>query len=181
MRITCDRCGRTACSSETHAPQSDLPIRDIIKRMRHDGCGGRPGRAELLTGIEGASSRPVRKIALLGVVALAAGLLLAAVPGLSSATPAAAANNVHLIGAGMSSCEIWTADRTARNVDAVQDEQWVVGYLSGVAIWTPDLNPMKGVNAQAVWAWMDNYCREHPLVAIKDATSAFVEEHPGKN
>ena len=31
------------------------------------------GRAELLTGIEGASSRPVRKIALLGVVALAAG------------------------------------------------------------------------------------------------------------
>jgi hypothetical protein len=27
-------------------------IRDILKRMRHDGCGGRPGRAELLTGIE---------------------------------------------------------------------------------------------------------------------------------
>ena len=106
-------------------------------------------------------------------MALAAGLLLAAVPGLSSATPAAAADNVHLIGAGMSSCEIWTADRTARNVDAVQDEQWVVGYLSGVAIWTPDLNPMKGVNAQAVWAWMDNYCREHPLVAIKDAASAL--------
>ena len=88
---------------------------------------------------------------------------------------------MHLIGAGMSSCAIWTADRTARTVDALQDEQWVVGYLSGVAIWTPDLNPMKGVNAQAVWAWMDNYCREHPLVAIKDATSAFVEEHPGKN
>jgi hypothetical protein len=30
--------------------------------MRHDGCGGRKGRAELLTGIEGVSSRPVRKI-----------------------------------------------------------------------------------------------------------------------
>jgi hypothetical protein len=30
-------------------------IRDIIARMRHGGCGGRPGRAELLTGIEGAS------------------------------------------------------------------------------------------------------------------------------
>jgi hypothetical protein len=34
--------------------------------MRHDGCGGRAGSAELLTGIEGASSRPVRKIVLLG-------------------------------------------------------------------------------------------------------------------
>jgi hypothetical protein len=33
--------------------------------MRHDGCGGLPGQAELLTGIEGVSSRPVRKIVLL--------------------------------------------------------------------------------------------------------------------
>ena len=32
------------------------------RRMRHDGCGGLPGKAELLTGTEGASSRPVRKI-----------------------------------------------------------------------------------------------------------------------
>ena len=42
-----------------------MPIRYIIARMRHDGCGGRAGRAELLTGIEAASSRPVRKILLL--------------------------------------------------------------------------------------------------------------------
>jgi hypothetical protein len=31
----------------------------------HDGCGGRAGRVELPTGIEGASSRPVRKIVVL--------------------------------------------------------------------------------------------------------------------
>ena len=40
------------------------PIRDILARMRHDGCGGRAGKAELLTGIEGTSSRPVRRIVL---------------------------------------------------------------------------------------------------------------------
>ena len=34
-------------------------IRDIIARMRHDGCGGKAGKVELLTGIEGVSSRPV--------------------------------------------------------------------------------------------------------------------------
>ena len=39
-------------------------ICDIIARMRHDGCGGRAGKAELLTGIEGVSSRPVRRIVL---------------------------------------------------------------------------------------------------------------------
>jgi hypothetical protein len=63
MRITCDRCGKDSMLLETHTPQGGMLIRDIIKRMRHDGCGGLPGRAELLTGIEGASSRPVRSAA----------------------------------------------------------------------------------------------------------------------
>jgi hypothetical protein len=40
-------------------------IRDIIARMRHDGCGGRPGRVELVTSVDGASSLPVRRIAIL--------------------------------------------------------------------------------------------------------------------
>ena len=42
----------------------DKLIREILDRMRHDGCGGRAGKAELLTGIEGATSRPVRRIVL---------------------------------------------------------------------------------------------------------------------
>ena len=42
--------------NEVHSAQRDMQIRDIIARMRHDGCGGRAGRVELLTGIEGASS-----------------------------------------------------------------------------------------------------------------------------
>jgi hypothetical protein len=41
---------------------------DILARMRHDGCGGLPGKAELLTGIEGASRRPVRRIVLIGII-----------------------------------------------------------------------------------------------------------------
>jgi hypothetical protein len=32
--------------------------------MRHNGCGGRAGKVEPLTGVDGASSRPVRKILL---------------------------------------------------------------------------------------------------------------------
>jgi hypothetical protein len=64
MRITCDRCGKDRMISETHTIQGNMLIREVLKRMRHDGCGGRPGRAELLTGIEGVSSRPVRRIVL---------------------------------------------------------------------------------------------------------------------
>jgi hypothetical protein len=50
--------------SEVHSAQRAMPIRAILDRMRHDGCGGRAGKAELVSGIEGASSRPVRKIVL---------------------------------------------------------------------------------------------------------------------
>jgi len=65
LRITCDRCGKVTLRSQVHAPAwHDRTLRDILGRMRHDGCGGLPGKAELLTGIEGVSSRPVRKIVL---------------------------------------------------------------------------------------------------------------------
>jgi hypothetical protein len=64
MRIECDRCGKVRMINETHMQRRTMLIRDIITKMRHDGCGGRAGKVELITGIEGASSRPVRKIVL---------------------------------------------------------------------------------------------------------------------
>ena len=30
--------------NEAHLKRSDMRIRDIIARMRHDGCGGRAGK-----------------------------------------------------------------------------------------------------------------------------------------
>jgi hypothetical protein len=41
--------------SETHAPWRDRTLRSILIRMRHDGCGGIAGKAELLIGIDGVS------------------------------------------------------------------------------------------------------------------------------
>jgi len=64
LRIECDRCGKVQMVNETYMKRGAMPIRDIISRMRHDGCGGRAEKVELITGIEGASSRPVRRIVL---------------------------------------------------------------------------------------------------------------------
>ena len=58
-------CGKTQTVNQIHVPHDRLLIRQILARMRHDGCGGRAAKAELLTGVEGVSSRPVRKIVLL--------------------------------------------------------------------------------------------------------------------
>jgi hypothetical protein len=60
MRITCDRCGKVQMVNRWR----DRTLRAILARMRHDGCGGLAGKAELLSGIEGVSSRPVRRIVL---------------------------------------------------------------------------------------------------------------------
>jgi hypothetical protein len=65
LKVTCDRCFKDRML-KVHAPerQRDMPIRVLIAGMRHDGCGGRPGRVELLSGTESVSSRPVRRIVL---------------------------------------------------------------------------------------------------------------------
>ena len=64
--MTCERCGKDRVVNEAHTAWCNLRLSTILTRMRHQGCGGLPARAELLTGIEGVSSRPVRKIVLTG-------------------------------------------------------------------------------------------------------------------
>ncbi len=66
LRIECDRCGKVQMVNESHAPWRDRTVHQILPRMRHDGCGGLAAKAELLTGIEGVSSQPVRRIVLKG-------------------------------------------------------------------------------------------------------------------
>ena len=65
-QFECDRCSEVQMINESHAGRwRDRTLTDILARMRHDGCGGRPARAELMTGIEAASSR-ARRIVLMG-------------------------------------------------------------------------------------------------------------------
>jgi hypothetical protein len=45
LRIECDRCGKVQMVNEVHTPQRAMPLRAILKRKCHDGCGGR-GRAD---------------------------------------------------------------------------------------------------------------------------------------
>jgi hypothetical protein len=66
LRIVCDRCGKARMLDQAHATagQGNMRLRDFIARARHEGCGGRAARVELITGVEGVPSRPVRRIVL---------------------------------------------------------------------------------------------------------------------
>jgi hypothetical protein len=61
LRVECDRGGAMRMISERHGA---LTISEIIASMRHVDCGGQPGWVELVTGIVGVSSPPVRRIVL---------------------------------------------------------------------------------------------------------------------
>ena len=50
LRVECDRCGKPTMMNEAHCNQRQraLPVRDFLAKMRHDGCGGRAGKVELI-------------------------------------------------------------------------------------------------------------------------------------
>jgi hypothetical protein len=93
-------------------------------------------------------------------------------------TGSAEATDFHMVGVGSSSCGSWTASRGGQTTGIY--EQWVVGFLSGVGYEGTGQgdDPLAGVDANGVWAWVDNYCRAHPLDQIVMAAKAFDREHP---
>jgi len=84
------------------------------------------------------------------------------------------------IGLGNSSCGSWTAAR--RDKVALPYQQWVIGFLSGIGYAKPyaGLDPLKGLDGNAVYAWVDNYCGANPLNDISVAGNSFIWAHPGK-
>ncbi len=90
---------------------------------------------------------------------------------------AAAADEVKTLGAGANAtCGKWLADRQSGNYFSVGN--WALGFLSGAAAYSPNLNPLEGLDGDAVLYWIDNYCRSRPLDKFTVALKAFVDEHP---
>jgi hypothetical protein len=90
-----------------------------------------------------------------------------------------------IAGEGRLSCGAWTEARRIQvnNADAAWGyEQWVLGFLSGVAPDlsgpTRDFDPLNGLDVPGVLGWFDQYCRDHPLEVLYLAARAFVLVHP---
>lgn len=82
------------------------------------------------------------------------------------------------IGGGATSCATRSEERGNPSA-ALQDEQWVLGFLSGIGYVAPgDIDPLKGLHARAVWSWVDVYCQAHPREDLFAAAAAFYRVHP---
>ena len=94
-----------------------------------------------------------------------------------SLTGEAAAQQVHIAGVGMGSCGVWAEARRLNKAEML--EQWVVGFLSGVAVGAAGkLDPLHGTDFQGVISWIDNYCSVHPLKQVSDAAQGLMVAHP---
>jgi hypothetical protein len=108
----------------------------------------------------------VRWMSVLGVCAVLASV------------PAYGAEPVNVIGGSETSCGKWLVNRE-RHVFYL-DGMWVLGYASGIAV-ANKRNLLQGTDGEGVWAWMDNYCRTHPLENMLAVADALVWELSAKH
>jgi hypothetical protein len=83
------------------------------------------------------------------------------------------------IGMGNMACGEWTSARRHPDSDqAVADGEWILGFIAGAA-YENGKDPLSGINADGVWAWIDNYCAANPRQTQVDAATAFLKARIG--
>ena len=101
-------------------------------------------------------------------------LMLMIVVATIAASEATAANKL-VYGAGFVTCGEWQEYRTTGNKPgSYQAQAWVDGYLSGLnsAGNGADFLAPKP-SSIAFYIWIDNYCAQHPLDPLVEATMAL--------
>lgn len=98
-------------------------------------------------------------------------------------TASALAAPSSIIGPGLSSCGTWTKERGGIRGEKVEaDEMWILGFLAGIGnlgqTMQLELDPLKGMDAQGVFHFVDNYCQAHPTDLIGRAAVEFAKQHP---
>jgi hypothetical protein len=79
---------------------------------------------------------------------------------------------------GTASCGQWLADdKNQNNIMRNTELSWVLGWLSATSAFMGVAGGhLRHTDANAVAAWVDKYCREHPLEPIYGAATGLVGE-----
>jgi hypothetical protein len=92
--------------------------------------------------------------------------------------------NIATLEAPNDSCGTWGAERGAPDPTLWQTEWFALGFLSGMAVMQAGTDFLKGLKEEAVYGWLDNYCRAHPLDSLPTALINLSAERgmkPGSN
>lgn len=96
--------------------------------------------------------------------------LCAAISGPARADPP---GTFHAYGVGGQSCGVWLDDRR-KGAAGEDDLGWLLGWVSAAGAYNVR-GDLRHVDARGQAAWVDKYCREHPLDKIFDAAMKLVE------
>jgi hypothetical protein len=83
-----------------------------------------------------------------------------------------------MMGFGSASCAVWSGERAGKTLRSYAMEFWVLGFISGTNWASPadrkDL--LAGMDADAMWSWLDNYCRLRPLEPLSASVVGLINE-----
>jgi hypothetical protein len=107
--------------------------------------------------------------------------IVAASTGLSPAISQEAKQGVGIIGFGNGSCGSWTSSRNGQ--DAASQalgsaaQGWIQGYITAMAVESDRVNAaIHRTDSKGLDAWIDNWCKAHPLKSIAKAAEALSVE-----
>ena len=95
---------------------------------------------------------------------------------LSAILPATAFADITAWGPKNNSCGTWVAERGEPGPKLWQREARVVGFLSGMAEMQSGSDFLQGLDPNAVYIWLDNHCRAHPLDNVATALNKLADE-----
>jgi hypothetical protein len=106
-----------------------------------------------------------------------------------SAVAIDANGGIAIWGAGQVSCGAWLEGRQIpREQTPPGDhrregrEQWLLGYITASNLHTPNhADLMAGTDPPGVYAWVDRWCRAHPLKTIYNAANELIIELTGRH
>jgi len=99
---------------------------------------------------------------------------------ISIASPAQSAPKMYL-GIGVNkTCGAWTAERRSSSHGGTALwmglASWTLGFLSGLNVKPDEVDFLVPTDTNAIWAWIDNYCRAHPLDTVIVAAHELSDE-----
>src|SRR5690242_10737746 len=98
----------------------------------------------------------------------------------SIASPAQSAPKMYLGLGTTKTCGAWTAERRASSHGGTAlwwgMASWTLGFLSGLNVNPGEVDFLATTDANAIWAWIDKYCHDHPLDTVIVAVHELSDE-----
>ena len=76
---------------------------------------------------------------------------------------------------GSRSCGTWIKDRADTKWLALAEQDWLLGFLSGMAFYSSK-DILNGTDNESIFLWVDNYCRANPLKSLYHAGDELFDE-----